>query len=161
MPEEVCGLRRGPGRRQKLGRARQGQAPGPALSGDPSAAGAPDLSGAGGQPHPLSAAGAGRSRGIPGHRPAVRFPQWQRPGLRLLRRRRRHGPLSGGGIRRDLPGRGHPAEGGVAAAVCRLPAGRQRISQAAVLHLQPRRAGAQLYQAPVHRPAVPGGGKPR
>lgn len=44
---------------------------------------------------------------------------------------------------------------------CRLPAGRQRISQAAVLHLQPRRAGAQLYQAPVHRPAVPGGGKPR
>ena len=55
--------------------------------------------------------------------------------------------LSGGGIRRDLPGRGHPAEGGVAAAVCRLPAGRQRISQAAVLHLQPRRRDTAISSA--------------
>ena len=160
MPEKVRCLRRRTGRRQKLGGAVQGKAAGAAVSGHSAAAGAAEPAGAGGQPSDLPAAGAGGGGGVPGGRQAVRVRQRQYSAIRVLRERPGLRPVSGSGVRCDLSGRGHPAEGAVDAADRRVPAGRQRFSQADLLHLQSGRAGAWVHQAVVYRTAVRAGGEP-
>ena len=41
-----------------------------------------------------------------------------------------------------------------------MRARRERLSEAGIFHLQPRRAGTRIHQAAVHRPAVRGRGEP-
>ena len=123
MPEKVRCLRRRTGRRQKLGGAVQGKAAGTAVSRHSAAAGAAEPAGAGGQPSDLPAAGAGGGGGVPGGRQAVRVRQRQHSAIRVLRERPGLGSVSGSGVRRDLSGRGHPAEGAVDGASTIFPSG--------------------------------------
>ena len=161
MHRQIHRLRRSAWRRQKLGRPHQGHSAGAGLRGDPAADRPAHLSGAGEQPHPHPAASAGPGGRVQGHHPHLHLSQRLHAGVRLLRQRRRHGSLSGRGVRRDLSRRVHPAAGAVDAAVRRLSAGRQRLPQAHLLHLQPRRPRPQLHQAAVHRPALRARREPR
>ena len=154
MQKEVRRFRRGTGRREELGGAVQGQAAGAAVSGDTDAAGAADHAGDRGKPFGDAAAGAGGYGRIPGGGETVRVRERERIAVRVLRLRPGRGSLSGRGVRRDLLRRGHAAEGAVDAEAGGVRARRERISQAHLLHVQPGRAGAWVYQAAVYRPAV-------
>ena len=139
VQEEIHRLRRRTGRRKELGRAHQGEAHGPAL-------------------HCIrmllvrrtyqelennhirflrrELAGIAEYRPRPGSLP---FPT-ARAGLRLLRMRRRSGPLPGGGVRRSFLDEATQLREEWMRQFAACLRG-ERLSQAYLLHLQPRRAG--------------------
>ena len=65
--------------------------------------------------------------------------------LRLLRVRRGSGAVSGRGVRRGVPRRGGAAAEGVDRRDQRLRARDERISEADVLHAEPRRAEPRVF----------------
>ena len=151
-PAQVYRLRRCAGGGKELGRAHQGGAAGAALSGDPAAAGAADLSGAGKQPHPLSA----RAARWPNTRPTARrsggssFPSGSTLEFGYCACDGDMDRYQGAEYDVIFHGRGAPScreEWMRQFAACLR--GRQRLSQADLLHLQPRRAGTRLHQAAV------------
>ena len=148
-------LRRGARRRQELGHAAQARAARDALPGAEAPAAAPDAAGAARQPHPAAAAGARGLRRM--ERRGARVPVPERVAARdgLLRQRQRLRPVSGAGVRGDRLRGGDELRARLADVHRDLPAhDAHGFRTAHLLHLQPRRAGPRLHQAPVHRPRV-------
>ena len=84
----------------------------------------------------------------------LHVPRRQPHRIRLLQQRERRAAIPGAGVRRYFYGRGHAVHGVPVHHADGMPARRQRLPKAVLSDLQPRRRGARLGEAAVHRQAV-------
>ena len=158
----VRGLRRCQRRRQELGGAVQGCGHVPEAQAPEGDDRPPHLPGTAREPHhsPLRDAALRCSQQKGSHCPVQRqqeayhIPQRLPYPVPLLRQGKGCFPVPGHGGGHSVRGRGHPPGRGHHREDQRLCPWNQRPAQAHLLHLQPRRARAQLDEAAVHRPGL-------